>query len=111
MNKRVMFNLKYLNLLVPWNNIFNIVSRRKKVGEYKGITFVIHANESCHNKGHIHVKYQEKEVSISIPEAEIIDGNLPPKQMGIARNWVRGNVDYLISNWNDFTKGIKIPAI
>lgn len=31
-----------------------------------------------HQKPHIHATYQEHEAVVSIPEGELLDGNLPP---------------------------------
>lgn len=105
------FNPKYFEWIIIWERIFEIVLERKKVGELKGISFVIHPNEQGHNKGHLHAKYQGKEVVIAIPEGKVISGNIPVKQQRVACEWVIRNKDSLIEQWNELTNGIKIPVI
>ncbi len=34
-----------------------------------------------HHRPHIHVKYQEHEVVVSIPEGEVLEGSIPPPKM------------------------------
>ena len=82
--------------------------RKKKVGELKGISLVIHPNKQGHNKGHLHAKYQGKEAAIAIPEGKIMEGNIPVKQQRVACEWVIKNSDSLIEQWNELTNGIKI---
>lgn len=105
------FNPKYFEWMTPWENIFEVISERKKVGDFEGICFIIHPNEQGHNKGHLHAKYQGKEVVISIPEGEVISGNIPKTKQRMASEWVVDNSDFLIKQWNEITNGIKIPAL
>lgn len=105
------FDSKYFEWACPWGRIFEVISIRRKIGELKGIKFIIHPNEQGHNKGHLHAKYQDKEVVLSIPEGEVISGNISIKQQKQARLWICENEEMLIENWNDLTNGIKIPAI
>ena len=51
-----------------------------------------------HNVPHIHAKYNEYEVSMSF-DGEILEGNLPPKQMKLLLAWVAIHEDDLKANW------------
>ena len=105
------FKPMYIEWAMPWENIFEVISERKKVGEHEGIYFIIHPNEQGHNKGHLHAKYQSKEVVISIPEGEVISGNIPKTKQRIASKWVIDNRNFLIKQWDEVTNGIKIPSL
>lgn len=105
------YNPKYFEWAKPWKNIFEIISYRKKVGELEGISLIIHPNEQGYSKGHVHAKYQGKEVVVDILTGEIISGNIPLKKQRLASEWVLDNKEKLIRQWNELTNGIKIPAI
>jgi hypothetical protein len=52
-----------------------------------------------HNRPHIHVKYQEQEAVIAIPEGEVLEGSLPPGKLRLVTAWVEIHKDELIANW------------
>ncbi len=101
-------NNDYFDDLYDWIDIFDIILERKRVGQLKGIEFIIHTNEQGHNRGHIHAKYQDKEVVISIPDGRIMEGNIPPAKQKLAAEWVKSNSEFLTKKWNELTNGIKI---
>lgn len=41
-----------------------------------------------HKKPHIHVKYQESEAIIFIPEGELARGSLPPNRLKLVLAWI-----------------------
>ena len=111
-------NTQYLKILSDWKNIFGIIKpkcAKRRVGKclsrIKGIEIIIHPNEQGHNTGHIHAKYQDKEVVISIPDGEILGGSIPIKKQKEASRWVINHGSFLIERWNELTNGVRIPIL
>ena len=53
-----------------------------------------------HNLPHIHVKYQDSEAVISIPDGDVLEGSLPPAKMKLVRAWVEIHRDELVADWD-----------
>lgn len=51
-----------------------------------------------HNEPHIHVKYNEYEMSISI-KGKHLDGKLPRKQMKLVDAWIELHAEELQASW------------
>jgi len=52
-----------------------------------------------HKKPHIHVKYQEHEVVIAIPDGDVLEGSIPRSKMKLVSAWVEIHRDDLIADW------------
>ncbi|MDP8240219.1 MAG: DUF4160 domain-containing protein [Candidatus Hatepunaea meridiana] len=52
-----------------------------------------------HKSPHIHVKYQGKEVVISIPDGEIKAGGIKSGKMKLVQAWIEIHQDELMANW------------
>ena len=52
-----------------------------------------------HNRPHIHVRFQEDEAVLSIPDGELLEGGLPPAKMRLALAWIEIHKDELIADW------------
>ena len=52
-----------------------------------------------HHRPHIHVKYQEDEAVIAIPEGEVLEGTLPRGKMKMVLAWVEIHSDELMADW------------
>jgi hypothetical protein len=52
-----------------------------------------------HNMPHIHARYGEHEAIMSIPEGEVLSGELPRKQLRLVQAWIELRRDELIANW------------
>jgi hypothetical protein len=52
-----------------------------------------------HNRPHIHVKYQEHEAVIAIPEGDVLEGSLPPGKMRLTLAWVEIHREELLADW------------
>jgi hypothetical protein len=57
-----------------------------------------------HNKPHIHALYGDDEVVVSI-EGEILEGNIPNKQMKLLLAWIAIHEDELRANWKLLSNG------
>lgn len=53
-----------------------------------------------HKKPHIHVKYQDDEAVISIPNGELLDGELPTAKMRLVLAWIEIHKDELMADWD-----------
>ena len=58
-----------------------------------------------HHLPHIHVKYQEQEVVLSIPDGEVLEGSLKPNKMKLVQAWVEIHKDELMADWELASKG------
>jgi hypothetical protein len=52
-----------------------------------------------HKQPHIHVKYQDSEAVVSIPEGELLEGHIPPAKMRLVLAWIEIHRDELIADW------------
>lgn len=78
-----------------------------KILDLKGMKFYIHSKESGkHNIPHIHVKYQDNEVSISL-NGEVLAGKIDTKKQNIAIETIVKDKESLLLKWNEITDGEK----
>lgn len=59
-----------------------------------------------HNPAHIHAYFQEYKASVKILDGEIINGNLPSKQLKLVLAWIEIHKDELLQTGN-FVKTAK----
>ena len=52
-----------------------------------------------HKRPHIHVRYQEDEAVIAIPDGEVLEGTLPPGKMRLVQAWVEIHREDLMADW------------
>ena len=64
-----------------------------------------------HHKPHIHVKYQGQEVVLSIPEGDILEGNLKANKMKLVQAWIEIHQEELMADWELASKGETIFKI
>ena len=64
-----------------------------------------------HNLPHIHVKYQEFEAVFSIPNGDLIDGDLPNNKSKLVVAWIELHKDELMADWALAISGQKIFPI
>jgi hypothetical protein len=64
-----------------------------------------------HNLPHIHVRYQDDKAVIGIPDAELIDGALPKKQLRMVQAWIEIHRDELMADWDLAVVGEQIYKI
>ena len=83
-----------------YNEVFELYEIRERIGELKGIQFIVHTNETNHNIPHVHAKFDKYEISISLNDFSILAGNIPNKNKNIAVKWVKENKDYILKYLN-----------
>ncbi len=64
-----------------------------------GVDLIFHKNEKNHSP-HIHAKYAEEKVSIGLTKPFKIKGKMKRQKLEIALEYVRENLDDLLSKWN-----------
>jgi hypothetical protein len=66
---------------------------------------ILHRKE--HNPPHIHVFYQDLKSIIDINSCEILEGNIPPKQLKLVAAWIEIHIEELLANWKLCQNGEK----
>ncbi len=52
-----------------------------------------------YHRPHIHVKYQDDEAVLGIPEGDLLEGTLPPSKMKLVSAWIEIHKDDLMADW------------
>jgi hypothetical protein len=66
---------------------------------YGIIVYMYFMDNKQHKLPHIHVKYQEHEVIVQIPDGIVLDGSIPSAKMKLLQAWIELHKDELIANW------------
>ncbi len=66
---------------------------------YGIIIYMYFMDNRQHKLPHIHVKYQGDEVVVSIPEGDVLEGNIPAPKMKLLQAWIEIHKDELIADW------------
>ena len=53
-----------------------------------------------HKRPHVHVKYQDQEAVISLPDGKALEGRLPPAKMRLVLAWIEIHRDELMADWS-----------
>lgn len=102
---------EYYSELIIWDSIFDVIHTRGRVGFESSITYIIHTNEvGPHHTPHLHARYNQKEIVISLVDFQVLAGNLPGNKSTQACQWVKEHQDFLMKHWIDFTLGVKTPV-
>ena len=67
---------------------------------YGIIIYMYFKDNKQHNKPHIHVRVQEQEVVVAIPDGEILEGSIPNSKMKLLQAWIELRKDELVADWN-----------
>jgi len=66
---------------------------------YGLIVYMYFMDDRQHKLPHIHVKYQENEVIVSIPDGRVLDGAIPASKMKLLQAWIELHKDELLADW------------
>ncbi len=66
---------------------------------YGIIVYMYFLDNKRHKVPPIHAKYQEHESVVSIPDGEILEGNLPIPKMKLLQAWIELHKDELSADW------------
>jgi hypothetical protein len=78
---------------------------------YGIIVSMMYMDNKQHSTPHIHADYQGQSVVLSIPDGDILAGDLPPKKLKIVRAWIEIHHESLLANWELAVKGKTIFTI
>lgn len=65
---------------------------------YRLIVYMYFMDNKQHKLPHIHVKYQEYEVIVSIPEGEVLEGSIPNSKTKLLQAWIELHKDELMAD-------------
>jgi len=60
---------------------------------------MFYGDNKRHKLPHIHAQYQSFEAVFSIPDGEVISGNLPAKKLQLVKAWIILHEEDLMANW------------
>jgi len=66
---------------------------------YGIIVSMYYLDNRQHHVPHIHVKYQEQEAVISIPQGELLEGELKANKMKLVQAWIEIHQEELMADW------------
>jgi hypothetical protein len=78
---------------------------------YGIIIAMYYLDNKQHNLPHIHVKYQDYEAVFTIPEGNMIEGDLPNNKIKLVVAWIELHKDELMADWELAVSGQKIFSI
>lgn len=64
-----------------------------------------------HKAPHIHVRYQDEEAVLSIPDGSVLAGKFNPAKLKLAQAWVEIHKDELMADWELAVTGQEIFKI
>ncbi len=69
------------------------------ISMFYGIIIRMYCAPKEHNPPHIHIYYQDFIAVINIVEGELVEGNLPSKQLKLVLAWVEIRKEELMADW------------
>lgn len=66
---------------------------------YGIIVYMYFMDNKQHHMPHIHVKYQEDEVIVTIPDGDVLEGSIPKAKMKLLQAWIEIHQEELMANW------------
>lgn len=69
------------------------------ISMFYGIIVRMLMDTQQHNLPHLHVEYQGKQAVISIPEGNLLGGDLPAKKLRLVQAWIAIHEEELMADW------------
>lgn len=69
------------------------------ISMFYGIIIRMYCAPNEHNPPHFHAYYQDYKAVIDIETCELIEGNLPKKQLKLVLAWAELRREELLANW------------
>ena len=69
------------------------------IARFYGLVIKMYFQQAEHNPPHFHVGYGEYMGAIDIQTLEMIEGDLPPKALALAREWAAEHRAELLKIW------------
>jgi hypothetical protein len=78
---------------------------------YGIIVSMYYLDNRRHHHPHIHVKYQEQDAVLSIPDGNILEGSIKPNKMKLVQAWIEIHKEELMADWELAARGETIFKI
>lgn len=75
------------------------------------IVSMYYFDKDRHHLPHIHVRYQEQEAVLSIPDGTLLEGQLKGNKMKLVQAWIEIHQEELLANWELASNGEAIFRI
>lgn len=72
---------------------------------YGIVIMMFFVDNKRHKKAHIHVKYQDQEAVLSIPEGEVLEGTIKSSKLKLVQAWIEIHKEDLMADWDVAVKG------
>jgi hypothetical protein len=72
---------------------------------YGIIVSMYFADNQQHKRPHIHVRYQDDEAVIGIPDGDVLEGGMPRPKMRMVEAWIEIHRDELMADWELAVQG------
>ncbi len=66
---------------------------------YGLVIYMYFMDNRQHKLPHIHVKYQENEVVVALPDGDVLAGDIPGSKMKLLQAWVEIHKEELMVDW------------
>lgn len=77
-----------------------------RISEFYGIViYIYYQDQGVHHAPHFHAEYAGEEVVVSIPDAEVLAGSLPPKKEKLVKAWAVLREEELKQAWTAAVEG------
>lgn len=107
-NVRNAFNFESIQKHFSELGIIDLWTKNSFLIEGLGYKFEIRFAEDIHQMAHFHVSKADYSASVSIPDADIMAGNLPRYEEKKVVSWALQNMDKIIKMWNDIHDNKKV---
>jgi len=78
---------------------------------YGIIIYMYFMDNKQHQMPHIHAKYQDYEIVLSIPNGEVLEGEIPKSKLKLLSAWIELHQDELMANWQLAISGQQLYKI
>jgi hypothetical protein len=77
------------------------------IAMFFGIIIRMYYAPKEHNPPHIHIYYQDDKAVIDIFSCEVLDGEIPARQLRMVQAWIEIHREALMANWKLCQNGEK----
>jgi hypothetical protein len=78
---------------------------------YGIVILMYYFDNQKHHRPHIHVKYQDDEAVVTIPEGELLEGKIQRSKLKLIQAWIEIHQDELMANWQLAVEGQQVFRI
>ena len=80
------------------------------ISRFYGMVVKMYFRQSEHNPPHIHIIYGDNSGVIDIATSQLIEGDLPKRELKMAQEWTKRYKEDLIQIWNT-QKFLELPPL